>query len=98
MLDPDQLVLDSEVRGSLTERLVLHGQVDHHHVAVVFAAEILDHWPREIQRERLNEMHPFLEAATRRALAKRRYSIVEDLLPGDREALLVILTWADIAS
>jgi hypothetical protein len=98
LLDPDQLVLDPEVRGSLAEQLILHGRVDHHHVAVVFAAEILDHWPREIQRDRLNEMHSFIEAATRRALARRRFSIVTDLLPGDREALLVLLTWADIAS
>ena len=43
-------------------------------------------------------MHAFIEAATRRALARRRFSIVTDLLPGDREALLVLLTWADIAS
>lgn len=97
MNDVDQLVLEDEVRGSLSETLVLRGSLPDRDVMVLFASEILDHWPREIQAARLNEMRSFIETATRRALAKRQFSELGDLFPGRGNTCLVVLTWTDIA-
>lgn len=98
MLDTDLLVLEDEVRGSLGETLVLRGTVRGHDVVVLFAAQVLDHWPKAIQAERLNEMRSFIETATRRALDRRQFSVVDDMPPGGEPAYVVVLTWADIAT
>lgn len=98
MLDPDQLVLDAKVSGSLQETLVLRGSVSQHRLLVLFAAEVLDHWPVPIQLERLNEMYPFIEGAVKRALTSRRFTHAGNILTGGGDAYVVILDWGDIAS
>jgi hypothetical protein len=94
----DQLVLEDQVRGSLQETLVLRGAAGRVKVIVLFSSEILDHWPADIQAARLNEMHSFLLAATRRKLAERQFSMVEGLFEVEGEACLIVLGWKDIAS
>ena len=98
MIDTDLLVFQDEVRGSLGETLVLRGTMPGHDVVVLFAAEVLDHWPKAIQAERLNEMRAFIDTATRRALARRQFSVVVDMPPDGEPAYLVVLNWSDIAS
>ncbi|RDE04513.1 hypothetical protein [Sphingomonas aracearum] len=98
MLDVNKVVLDAEIRGSLQETLLLRGAIGAQRLIVLFSADILDHWPREIQAARLNEMHPFVESAVKRLLQRRQFSVVGDPVLGDDEAWLVILSWIDIAS
>ncbi|HVF95353.1 MAG TPA: hypothetical protein VM900_13650, partial [Sphingomonas sp.] len=98
MLATDQLVLDPQVSGSLGETLVLRGSMGSRDLLVFFSAEILEHWPAELQRQRLDEMMPFIEGAITRALAARRYTVVSEAITGDREACVIVLAWMDIAS
>ncbi len=99
MLDLQLLVLDDEVSGSLRDALVLRGSIGPVSVIVLFSSEILEHWPREIQAARLNEMRTFIVAATQRAIAGGRYSDVGDLIPSNgKRSIVVVLGWMDIAS
>lgn len=98
MFDPDQIVLEDEVGGSLQEELVLRGSIGDRSLLILFSAEILDHWPAEIQRARINEMLPFVEGAVKRALADRRYSVVGEKITGRGMGYLIVLSWIDIAN
>jgi hypothetical protein len=94
----DELILDDEVNGFLQGTLTLHGRVGDTKLIVLFSSEILDHWPPEIQMSRLDEMRPFLFAATQRKLAARQFSEVSGLLELGEKTHIVVLGWGDIAS
>ena len=97
-VDIDSLVLDEEVSGSLQETLIFRGSLGAVNVLVLFSSEILEHWAPALQASRLNEMRPFIVAATERALRKRQYSEIAGLIPGEQAGYLIVLSWADIAS
>lgn len=93
-----ELVLEDEVSGSLRETLVLRGSLGDIDIMVLFSSEILEHWPPALQASRLNEMRPFILAATERALRRRHFSEVSGLFQADVLQYLIVLSWADIAS